>query len=98
MSKPGKLHSVILYGSLMAFLVFVAVVLFVNCEVLYTAHDRSEFIFGSPFFHAQLSKPFGLMLPQEDPEQNMFCLKCYNRPEFMVEPVRISVDEFSRAL
>ena len=36
------------------------------------------------------------MLPQEDPEQNTFRLKCYNRPEFMVEPVRISVNEFSK--
>lgn len=62
MPKQSKLHSVVLYGSLVAFLVFVAVVLYVNREVLYTAHDRSEFIFGSPFFHAQLSKPFGLMV------------------------------------
>jgi hypothetical protein len=38
------------------------------------------------------------MLPQEDPEQNIFRLLCYNRPEFMVEPVRITVEEFSRVL
>ena len=30
-------------------------------EVFYTAHDRSEFIYGAPFFHTLLSKPFGLM-------------------------------------
>ena len=36
------------------------------------------------------------MLPQEDPEHNNVFLKCYNRPEFMVEPVKISVEEFSR--
>jgi hypothetical protein len=29
--------------------------------VFYTAHDRSEFIFGTPFFHTLMSKPFGLM-------------------------------------
>jgi hypothetical protein len=33
---------------------------------------------------------------QEDPEYNTFLLKSYNRPEFMVEPVKISVDEFSK--
>ena len=36
------------------------------------------------------------LLPQEDPEHNTFRLKSYNRPEFMVEPVSISVDEFSK--
>ncbi len=35
-------------------------------------------------------------LPQKDPEHHTFFLKSYNRPEFMVEPVRISVDEFSK--
>ena len=25
-----------------------------------------------------------------------FRLKCYNRPEFMIEPVTISIDEFSK--
>jgi hypothetical protein len=38
------------------------------------------------------------LLPQEDPEQNTYLLKSYNRPEFMVEPVRIGVDEFSRVI
>ena len=32
----------------------------------------------------------------QDPELNTFLLKSYNRPEFMVEPVKISVDEFSK--
>ena len=36
------------------------------------------------------------MLPQEDPEHKTFLLKSYNRPAFMVEPVRISVNEFSK--
>ena len=40
---------------------FVVYVLYINQEVLYTAHDRSEFVFGAPFFHTLMSKPFGLM-------------------------------------
>lgn len=35
-------------------------------------------------------------MPQKDPENNTLLLKSYNRPEFMVEPVKISVEEFSR--
>ena len=50
-----------LYVSLLAFILFVVYVLFINQEVFYTAYDRSEFIFGAPFFHTLLSKPFGLM-------------------------------------
>ena len=46
------------------------------------------------FNNGKVEKAF--MLPQEDPEQNVFRLLCYNRPEFMVEPVGISVREFSR--
>lgn len=42
----------------MAFAVYI---LYINQEVFYTAHDRSEFIFGAPFFHTLMSKPFGLM-------------------------------------
>jgi Tol biopolymer transport system component len=51
-------------------------------------------IYFAYFNEGKVEKAF--MLPQEDPEQNTFLLKCYNRPEFMVEPVRISVEEFSR--
>ncbi len=29
--------------------------------MFYTAHDRSEYLYGSPFFHALMQKPFGLM-------------------------------------
>ena len=43
-------------------------------------------IYISYFNNGKVEKAF--MLPQEDPEQNTFRLKCYNRPEFMVEPVR----------
>jgi hypothetical protein len=53
-------------------------------------------IYFAYFNEGKVEKAF--MLPQEDPEQNIFRLLCYNRPEFMVEPVRISVDEFSRAI
>ena len=48
-------------ASLLAFLAFVVYILYLNQEVFYTAHDRSEFIFGAPFFHTLMSKPFGLM-------------------------------------
>ena len=50
-----------LYGSLLAFILFGVYILYINQEVFYTAHDRSEFIFGAPFFHTLMSKPFGLM-------------------------------------
>ena len=52
---------IFLYGSLLAFILFGVYILYINQEVFYTAHDRSEFVFGAPFFHALLSKPFGLM-------------------------------------
>ena len=51
-------------------------------------------VYFSYFNNGKVEKAF--MLPQEDPEHNTRHLKCYNRPEFMVEPVRISVDEFSK--
>ena len=61
MINKSKVSSAVLYGSLLAFIAFVVYVLYINQEVFYTAHDRSEFIFGAPFFHTLLSKPFGLM-------------------------------------
>lgn len=51
----------LLYVSLLAFILYVVYLLYINQEVFYTAHDRSEFIFGIPFFHALMQKPFGLM-------------------------------------
>jgi hypothetical protein len=53
--------SAYLYASLLAFIAFVVYVFYINQEVFYTAHDRSEFISGTPFFNRLLSKPFGLM-------------------------------------
>ena len=61
MINKSKVSGAVLYGSLLAFIAFVVYVLYINQEVFYTAHDRSEFIFGAPFFHTLLSKPFGLM-------------------------------------
>ena len=51
-------------------------------------------VYFSYFNNGKVEKAF--MLPQEDPEQNIFLLKSYNRPEFMIEPVKICVDEFSK--
>ncbi len=51
-------------------------------------------VYFSYFNNGKAEKAF--MLPQEDPEHNTFLLKSYNRPEFMVEPVKISIDEFSK--
>ncbi len=51
-------------------------------------------LYFSYFNNGKVEKAF--MLPQEDPEHNTYRLKCYNRPEFMIEPVTISADEFSK--
>lgn len=51
-------------------------------------------IYFSYFKNGKAEKSF--LMPQEDPEHNTFRLKSYNRPEFMVEPVKISVEEFSK--
>ena len=51
-------------------------------------------VFISYFSNGKARKAF--LMPQEDPEHNVFRLKSYNRPEFMVEPVGISVHQFSK--
>ena len=61
MTKQSNLSRTVFYVSLLAFISFVAYLLYINEEVFYTAHDRSEFIFGAPFFHTLMQKPFGLM-------------------------------------
>ena len=61
MTNKSKLSGAAFYVSLLAFIAFVVYILYINLEVLYTAHDRTEFIFGTPFFHTLISKPFGLM-------------------------------------
>ena len=61
MNSKSKVSGAIFYVSLLAFIAFVVYILYINQEVFYTAHDRSEFIFGSPFFHTLMSKPFGLI-------------------------------------
>ena len=52
-------------------------------------------VYFSYFNNGKVGKAF--LLPQKDPELHISLLKSYNRPEFMVEPVKISVNEFSRA-
>ena len=59
--KQNNVFSAVLYVSLLAFMSFAVYILYINQEVLYTAHDRSEFIFGTPFFNTLMSKPFGLV-------------------------------------
>ena len=61
MIKQNNVSRACLFVSLLAFILFVVYVLYINQEVFYTAHDRSEFIFGTPFFNTLMSKPFGLM-------------------------------------
>ena len=59
--KQNNVFSAVLYVSLLAFMSFAVYILYINQEVLYTAHDRSEFIYGTPFFDTLMSKPFGLV-------------------------------------
>ena len=61
MTAKNKFAQPLLYVSLLAFITFVVYVLYINQEVFYTAYDRSEFLFGAPFFHTLMQKPFGLM-------------------------------------
>ena len=56
--------------------------------------DNYSRVYFAYFNNGKVSKAF--LLPQEDPELHVTLLKSYNRPEFMVEPVKISVEEFSR--
>ena len=56
--------------------------------------DNYSRVYFAYFHDGKVDKAF--MLPQEDPELHVTLLKSYNRPEFMVEPVTISVEEFSR--
>ena len=61
MIKSNKVSGAILCVSLLAFISFVVYILYINQEVFYTVHDRTEFLYGASFFHTLLSKPFGLM-------------------------------------
>lgn len=61
MTTKNKAFYAILYVSLLAFVCFAVYLLYINQEVLYTAHDRSEFLPGTPFYDRLVSKPFGLM-------------------------------------
>lgn len=61
MFTNNKVHKAILYSSLLVFISFVVYILYINQEVFYTAHNHSEFLYGSPFFNTLMSKPFGLL-------------------------------------
>jgi len=61
MNIKSILPKAVLYVSLLAFFLFAVYIVYINQEVFYTAHDRSEFLFGEPFFNTLMSKPFGLM-------------------------------------
>ena len=61
MVNRNKVCRATLYGSIFAFISFVVYILYINQEVFYTAHDRSEFLYGTPFFNTLMSRPFGLM-------------------------------------
>ena len=56
--------------------------------------DNYSRVYFAYFNNGKVEKAF--LMPQEDPELHVTLLKSYNRPEFMVEPVKISVDEFSK--
>ena len=56
--------------------------------------DNYSRVYFAYFNNGKVGRAF--LMPQEDPEHHLFLLKSYNRPEFMVEPVKISVEEFSR--
>ena len=56
--------------------------------------DNYSRIYFAYFNNGKVEKAF--LMPQEDPALHVTLLKSYNRPEFMVEPVKISVEEFSR--
>ena len=56
--------------------------------------DNYSRVYFAYFNNGKVGKAF--LLPQEDPELHVSLLKSYNRPEFMVEPVKISVEEFSK--
>lgn len=61
MVKNIRVVQFIFYLSLLTFISFVAYILYINQEVLYAAHNRSEFLFGSTFFLSLVSRPFGIM-------------------------------------
>ena len=59
MANKKIINAVSFYGSFVAFMAFVVYILYVNQEVLYTIHERSEFLYGSTFFNRLMSQPFG---------------------------------------
>ena len=52
MINKSKASGAILCVSLLAFILFVVYILYINQEMFYTVHDRSEFLYGAPFFQS----------------------------------------------
>ncbi len=61
MNNKSNVSVATLYVSILAFVSFAVYILYINQEVFYTAHQLSEFLIGTPFFDALMSRPFGLM-------------------------------------
>lgn len=61
MNAKSKISDTVFYASLIGFVAFAYYVLNANQEVFYAAHSRSEFLYGEPFSHTLMAKPFGLM-------------------------------------
>lgn len=59
MASKKTINTVSFYGSVLAFMAFAVYIFYVNQDVLYTAHDRSEFLYGDTFFNRLMSQPFG---------------------------------------
>ena len=63
---------------------------------------------GSWWTHGNYTRPYiayydrqgkvhkAFVLPQKDPNFYTFYLRCFNRPEFMVEPVKVTPQEFAK--
>lgn len=61
MIKSNNDYKVILCICLLVFLSFAFYILYLNQEVFYTVHGRSEFFVGTPFYNTLLSHPFGII-------------------------------------
>lgn len=61
MAKTDNRWAYVTGGSLVLFVAFVSYILYINSDVLYTAHDRSEYFGGAYFFSQLAAQPFGIM-------------------------------------
>lgn len=70
-----------------------------NGRWIMTASRRDDGSFTRPYISyydktGKVHKAFEI--PQKDPEYNLLFLRSYNRPEFMIEPVQVSPQEFAK--